>query len=153
VTTFRIRDAVSGDMAALGDVFRRSSLSNDGDRPKLLAHPEVLVFSDLAVTAGRVRVAVGDEAIAGFATWALTPGNPGAVELEDLFVDPDQMRRGVGRALVRDIVAIASSRGATRVEVTANQHARAFYAKAGFVAHDYVQTTFGPAVRMHLDVT
>lgn len=146
---FRIRDAVPSDIAALRDVFRRSSLSNDGDRAKLLAHPEVLELSDVPVTEGRVRAAVSDDAVVGFAIWALTPG---ALELEDLFVDPDRMQRGVGRALVRDVVAIASSRGANQIEVTANQHARAFYSKLGFVADEYVQTTFGPAIRMHLDV-
>ena len=149
MTTFQIRAAVPGDIGALRDVFRRSSLSNEGDRAKLLAHPEFLELSDVPVIEGRVRAAVSDDTIVGFAAWATTPG---AVELEDLFVDPDQMLRGVGRALVRDVVAIASSRGANRVEVTANQEARAFYTKVGFVADDYVHTTFGPAVRMHLDV-
>lgn len=149
VPTFRIRDAVPEDLAALRDVFRRASLSNESDRAKLLAHPEVLELSDAAATEGRVRVAMVDGVILGFATWLSTAG---AVELEDLFVDPDQMRRGIGRTLVQDIAAIAANHGAGRVEVTANQDARAFYAKVGFVADDYVQTTFGPAIRMHLDL-
>jgi GNAT superfamily N-acetyltransferase len=149
VTTFRIREAVPGDITALRDVFRRSSLSNESDRAKLLAHPEFLELSDVPVTEGRVRAALSDGAVVGFAAWVPTPG---AVELEDLFVDPDQMQRGVGRALVLDVVAIASSQGANRVEVTANPDARVFYAKVGFVADGYVHTTFGPGVRMHLDV-
>jgi GNAT superfamily N-acetyltransferase len=149
VTTFQIRDAVAGDVAELRRVFRRSSLSNDGDRAKLLSHPEVLEFADVAVTEGRIRAAVCDGVIAGFATWL--PGED-AVEIEDLFVDPQWMRHGAGRALVLDVSGLARDRGARRVEVTANQHARAFYTKVGFVVDDYVQTTFGPALRMHLDV-
>jgi GNAT superfamily N-acetyltransferase len=149
VTTFRIRNAVQADLAALRDIFRRSSLSNDGDRAKLLAHPEFLELSDVAVTEGRVRAAISDGTLVGFATWLASAD---AVELEDLFVDPDQMRRGAGQALVRDVAAIARSRGAVRVEVTGNPDARAFYAKVGFVADDYVQTTFGPGIRMHLDL-
>jgi GNAT superfamily N-acetyltransferase len=149
VTAFQIRDAVAGDMSVLRDVFRRSSLSNDGDRAKLLSHPEVLELSDLAVTEGRTRAAVTDGVIAGFATW-LPAGN--AIELEDLFVDPDWMMHGAGRALVLDVAGIAHERGVRRVEVTANQHARAFYTKVGFVVDGYVQTTFGPALRMHLDL-
>jgi GNAT superfamily N-acetyltransferase len=136
-------------MPVLRDLFRRSSLSNDDDRPKLLAHPEIMELSDLAVTEGRVRAAVSGRVIAGFATWLPAAD---AVELEDLFVDPDLMRLGAGTALVRDVAGIALDRGARRVEVTANQHARAFYVKVGFVADGYVQTTFGPAVRMHLDL-
>jgi len=137
-----------GDMSMLRDVFRRSSLSDDGDRGKLLAHPDALELSDLAVTQGRTRVAVADGAIAGFATW-LGAGN--AIEIEDLFVDPVRMRQGIGRALVLDLIEIACGRGARRIEVTANQHALAFYAKAGFALSHSVQTRFGPAPRMYRD--
>ena len=145
-----IRDAVPADMVAIRDVFRRSSLSNDGDRVNLLANPDVLEFSDVAVNEGRTRVAVtADDRVTGFATTFIAGG---AVELEDLFVDPGWMRQGVGRALVLDVIAITRRHGAPRVEVTANQHALAFYENVGFVRDHEVETRFGPAVRMHLDV-
>lgn len=149
MTTFVLRNARPEDMARLSDVFRRSSLSNENDRPKLLAHPEFLQLSDLPVTQGRARAAVSDGVITGFATW-LPDGD--AVELEDLFVDPDWMRRGIGRALVQDVARIARSRAARRIELTANDDARSFYLKAGFVVRGYVQTSFGPGLRMHLDL-
>jgi GNAT superfamily N-acetyltransferase len=149
VTTFLIRAAVPGDMTALRDVFRRSSLSNDGDRENLLAYPDALELSDLAVTQGRTRAAVADDGIVGFATW-LSAGD--AMEVEDLFVDPERMRQGFGRALVLDLIAIARGRGVRRVEVTANQHALAFYEEVGFLVSHEVETRFGPAPRMHLDV-
>jgi GNAT superfamily N-acetyltransferase len=149
VTTFLIRAAVPGDMTALRDVFRRSSLSNDGDRANLLAYPDALELSDLAVTQGRTRAAVADDGIVGFATW-LSAGD--AMEVEDLFVDPERMRQGFGRALVLDLIAIARGRGVRRVEVTANQHALAFYEEVGFLVSHEVETRFGPAPRMHLDV-
>jgi GNAT superfamily N-acetyltransferase len=150
VTTFLIRDAVPGDMGALRDVFRRSSLSNHGDRVNLLAHPDALELSDLAVSEGRTRAAVADGGIVGFATWL---GAGDVVELEDLFVDPEWMGQGAGRALVQDLVAIARERGVRRIEVTANPHALAFYEKAGFVVGQEVETRFGPAPRMRLQVT
>jgi ribosomal protein S18 acetylase RimI-like enzyme len=75
------------------------------------------------------------------------------VEIEDLFVDPKWMRQGIGRALVLDLIAIARGRGIGRVEVTANQHALAFYENAGFVVYREEATRFGPAPRMRLDVT
>jgi ribosomal protein S18 acetylase RimI-like enzyme len=145
-----IRAAVPGDMTALRDVFRRSSLSNEGDRPNLLAHPEVLELSDRGVREGRTRAAVADEAIVGFASWL---GVGDAIEVEDLFVDPGWMRRGIGRALMLDLIAIARERGIGRVEVTANEHALAFYTKAGFVVYREEATRFGPAPRMRLAVT
>jgi GNAT superfamily N-acetyltransferase len=62
------------------------------------------------------------------------------------------MRRGVGRALMTDLMAIARGQGVRRLEVTANRHALAFYGQIGFVADHEVETAFGPGQRMHLDV-
>jgi GNAT superfamily N-acetyltransferase len=147
VTEFALRAAEAGDMPALRDVFRRSSLSNDGDRANLLAHPEVLELPDLAVTEGRTRAVIADGRVVGFGTWCIAGA---AAEIEDLFVDPDWMGQGAGRALVLDLLAIARDRGFRRVEVTANPHALAFYAKAGFVVGGKAETRFGPACRMYL---
>ena len=149
VSRFDIRDALPSDMSALRDVFRRSSLSSHGDPMNLLAHPDALELSDLAVTEGRTRTAVADGGIVGFAA-LLSAGD--TAEIEDLFVDPEWMRRGIGRALVLDLIAIARSRGARRVEVTANEHALAFYERVGFAAGHETETRFGPAPRMHLEV-
>ena len=145
---FRIRDGVAGEIDALRALYRRSSLSNDGDRANLLAHPDALVWPDLAVREGRTRVAVRDGDLVGFAS-TLAVG--GVMELEDLFVDPDWMRRGVGRELVRDAIAMAAQRGVHRLEVTGNEHARAFYEQVGFVHDGVTETRFGPGLRMHLD--
>jgi hypothetical protein len=54
---------------------------------------------------------------------------------------------------VLDLIAIARSRGSDRVEVTANQHALAFYDNVGFVVYREDTTRFGPAPRMRLDLT
>ena len=123
MTALTIRDAGPGDMPALRDVFRRSSLSNEDDRMTLLAHPDVLEYPDDGVSDGRTRVADADGHVIGFASWL---GTGDVTEIEDLFVDPDWMRRGVGRALVQDLIAQARRRGVRRVEVTSNPHARAF---------------------------
>lgn len=148
--TFLIRDSGPADLDALRDVYRRSSLSNDGDRASLLANPEVLEFPGPATGDGCTRVAVAtDGRVIGFAT-TLIAGD--MAELDDLFVDPDWMRRGIGRALVLDAIEIARDRGAGRVEVTANPHALAFYQRAGFTVDHEVRTRFGPGSRMHVDV-
>ena len=144
-----IRDAVPADVAVLREVFRRASLSNEGDRMALLASPDALDFAGLGGDGRRTRVATADGRIAGFAT-SLPAGD--VIELDDLFVDPGWMRQGAGRALVLDAMAIARDLGAARIEVTANQHALVFYGKAGFTADHEVRTRFGPGIRMHLDV-
>src|ERR1700724_3697628 len=122
---FLLRDASSDDLPRLQDVFRRSSLSNEGDRAALVDHPEALVFPPASLSEGRVRVAiVHADLIVGFAT---TVTEDGFLELVDLFTDPDWMRRGVATALIDDVVAFAATIGIARVSVVGNPHAAPFY--------------------------
>jgi GNAT superfamily N-acetyltransferase len=147
---FVIRDAVPADVAVLRQLYRRASLSNEGDRMNLLANPDALEWGGLGRDDRRTRVAAtAGGRIAGFAT-SLPAGD--ALELDDLFVDPDWRRQGAARALVLDVVGHAWNKGIGRIQVTANRHALVFYEKAGFVVDHEVQTRFGPGLRMHLDV-
>ena len=105
---FLLRDATSDDVPRLQEIFRRSSLSNEGDRPALLDHPEALVYPATSLSAGRARVAtVMPDLIAGFAT---TVTEFGFLELVDLFTDPDWMRRGVATALIKDVGRVCGDR-------------------------------------------
>lgn len=152
VIAFRIRSPGADDLAALTDVFRRASLSNDGDTAALLAHPEVLVLSEAAILAGGTRVAIEPAGrIVGFAT-ARETETEGVLELEDLFVAPEWMRNGIATLLVHDIARTARQRHVSGVEVTANPHALAFYQRVGFRPVGQAQTRFGPAPRMRLDL-
>ena len=135
-----IRDATIEDRVAINDVFRRASLSNEGDRALLLAHPEVLELTEAELAAGRTRVAVIDGRIVGFAR---VTAHPGWLELDDLFVDPDQMRRGIARDLVLDAAAIALDDGLDHIEVTGNDHALGFYEAMGFTAIGVEVTPLG----------
>jgi GNAT superfamily N-acetyltransferase len=148
VIDIHIRTAQVADLGALQEIFRRASLDNDGDREMLLANPDALALSSAAIDEQRTRAAVVNGDVVGFAT-LLRIGD--AFELEDLFVDPEWMRRGIGLALVRDAAAIAMAKGVSRIEVTANPHALAFYKRAGFVPDGTAVTRFGPAPRMSLD--
>ncbi len=147
VLAVSIRTAVPADLDEIRAVFRRASLSNEGDRAALLAHPDVLVWPD-TIAEGRTRVAVGPGgAIAGFAS---TVEVDGRLELEDLFVDPDRMRQQIARRLVEDAVDQARGRGVDCLEVEANPHAMAFYTAVGFVPYGTARTRFGPAERLRL---
>jgi ribosomal protein S18 acetylase RimI-like enzyme len=134
-----IRLGTPADLPAARDVYRRASLSNAGDRGELLAHPEYLVLGPEGLAGGRTHVAEEDGAVVGFATWAET-GIVGTSELEDLFVDPGYMRRGVAAALVSRIAEVVRARGAERLEVTANPHALGFYRAVGFTCCGIIQT-------------
>jgi GNAT superfamily N-acetyltransferase len=145
------RLATHGDLEALRGLYRRSSLSNEGNRANLLASPETLHWTGDHLAAGQTRVATDRLGrILGFAT---VVGIEGGRELEDLFVDPDAMRQGVATRLVLDAVAEAARDGVPWIEVTANSHAAEFYASAGFVWVRDENTLFGPAPRLRREVT
>jgi GNAT superfamily N-acetyltransferase len=143
-----IRTATVEDLPALREIFRRASWSNEDDRPLLNLHPEFLELSDVAVKESRTRVAVDGQPV-GFAS-ILRKGN--AVELEDLFVDPDWMRRGIGRALVADVVTGARQHAVITVEVEANKHALDFYEAVGFLPVREVTLEHGVAIHMTLAI-
>ena len=147
-----LRDAVPDDHAALRSIFRRASLSNEGDRPLLLANPEHLVWREpTGGDAFRVRVALTADAVTvAFATLVIRPGD---AELVDLFVDPSFMRRGIGLALVGDAARLAGAAGCSALAVTANPHAAAFYAAAGFVGWETVKTPLGAGTLLRLRLT
>jgi GNAT superfamily N-acetyltransferase len=132
----------------LRDIYRRASLSNRGDRESLLGSPGVLEWAGQGVEAGGTRVAVdGSGQILGFAT--VIPLDVG-LELEDLFTDPEFMRRGVATRLVTTVADEAARAGVPWIEVTANPHAAEFYDTVGFVAVGRTQTRFGEAPRLRL---
>jgi ribosomal protein S18 acetylase RimI-like enzyme len=146
----QFRTALSTDLDALRDVYRRSSLANDSDREVLLAHPDALEFTGDGIDEERTLVAVQAGQILGFATAGRIVD--GAIELDDLFVDPECQRQGIGRALVTELAARARRVDVTRVEVTANPDALAFYEAVGFRTTGSAETRFGPAPRMTLDL-
>jgi GNAT superfamily N-acetyltransferase len=145
-----IRLGTPADLAAAASVYRRASLSDASYRDNLLAHPEYLILGPEGLAEGRTYVAEEDGSVAGFATWA---EDGGTVELEDLFVDPGHMRRGIATALVGRIAEILRARGVRRLEVTANPDALGFYRAAGFTDCGVAETDFGAAPRMVLEIS
>jgi ribosomal protein S18 acetylase RimI-like enzyme len=145
-----IRLGTSADQAAATSVYRRASLSNAADRDNLLAHPEYLILGREGLAEGRTYVAEEDGAVVGFATWAETDGT---TELEDLFVDPAYMRRGIAIALLNHIAGILRALGVERLEVTANPHALAFYRAAGFTDCGLAEMQPGAPPRMVLSIS
>jgi GNAT superfamily N-acetyltransferase len=142
-----IRPGGPGDVSVLAQVYRRASWSNEGDRTLLCRHPELLQFDDTAVREGRTVVAAAGDLVVGFYS---TSTHPPSVELEDLFVDPDWMGRGVGRTLIEDAIAATRRSGYTSIDVDANGHARRFYTVLGFVECGEVPLEYGTAFRMRL---
>jgi GNAT superfamily N-acetyltransferase len=113
-------------------------------REQLAVSPDAIELPQMFIHSGRVGVAVDrDETPLRFLV--TIPRREAIHELDGLFVEAGQMRRGVGRALVEDAVARAADNAAVRLEVTAGP-AQAFYERVGCTVIGDAQTRFGPAV-------
>jgi N-acetylglutamate synthase-like GNAT family acetyltransferase len=145
-----VRPARPADLAAIAEVFRSASLHNERDRPLLSAHPELLELEADLLQRRRVMVAERDGRVVGFA--GTEPADGSTWELEDLFVAPAEMRQGVARALIADVVSGARAAGATAITVAANEHALGFYSSVGFVVVGTATLQFGTTPRMRLDI-
>lgn len=140
---FVIRPARPEDVPRLRELFRDAVWSNRADRPLLAAHPEFLDWCPRPALDGRTSVAEVAGQVVGFVS-------RDAAEIEDLFVDPGWMRRGIGTALIEHARAEARRAGHRHLRVEANAHALEFYARAGFVVEHEVSLEHGTAIRMRL---
>jgi GNAT superfamily N-acetyltransferase len=145
-----IRYARAAEQRSLTELQRRASMHWDAYRQQLVAHPDAVELPVDQIEDGLVRVAELGADVVGFAVLLRPAG--GACELDGLFVEPERMGAGVGRALVQDATRIARERLATRIEVIANPEAVGFYQRLGFTGDEQVPTRFGPARRMRLTV-
>jgi GNAT superfamily N-acetyltransferase len=139
-----LRPATEADRDALGALKLRSSLAWGDLTEEIAALPEarevaaeLLAMTSVVETEGR---------IAGFVT-VLRKGDHGA-ELEELFVEPGDWGRGLGRLLMEDAVRRAEAFGARSIEVVANARALGFYATCGFAVIGEVATQLEPAPLM-----
>jgi GNAT superfamily N-acetyltransferase len=144
-----IRNANEHEATLLEALQRRSSDIWEEYRDQLAAHPDAIEFPQHFIDHGWTRVAVLGEHPVGFSV--VIPGPHGSHELDGLFVEPEHMRRGIGRALVEAACERARNEGAHQLEVTAGP-AQAFYERLGFKVAGTVQTRFAPAVRMRRSV-
>jgi predicted N-acetyltransferase YhbS len=147
-----IRNARPDERGALSELHRRSSYVWEEDRANLDAHPDALGVTSESIVEERVRVATGEDgALMGFSVVAAGPTN--VCVLDDLFVEPALLRRGIGRALVEDAVARAASAGCATMTVVAHSRNFAFYESVGFVRGETTKTRFGPATTMRRQLT
>jgi GNAT superfamily N-acetyltransferase len=75
-----------------------------------------------------MQVAENDGVVVAIAQVSIDGAN---ADLEKLFVEPNLLRSGAGRALFEWAAAVARTRGATRLTIEADPDAAAFYRRMG----------------------
>jgi GNAT superfamily N-acetyltransferase len=140
----RVRAAREEELFALGALKLRASLAWGDHVTELLALPEARELKPEWLPASFVADISGTAV--GFAT-VLVDGH-GNAELEELFVDPDWWRHGIGRRLFEEAAGRARAAGANFLRVVGSRHARAFYEAWGFQVFGEVTTQCEPALSM-----
>lgn len=92
---------------------------------------EELTITPARIASERIMVATDGPEIAGFLSLVQAPGD-GFAEVEDLFIAPDHMGRGLGQALMNEALAHARETHVSRIEVDADPNAVGFYEACGF---------------------
>ena len=105
-----------------------------------LEHPEETILAK----GGEIIFAQSGTAIAG--TVALIPSEEGVWEMIKMGVDPIFQGRGVGELLGRELLALAQSKGAVKVQLYTNTKLEAavrLYTRLGFVPCDLECGSYG----------
>ena len=124
-----LRPAVAADAAALSALAVRSKGHWGYDAAFLERCRSELQVTAADIAAARVTVAERDGTPVGF-SWLQDPADddPACAELVALFVEPDAIGSGAGRALLRDALEAAGGRP---VLVESDPNAVGFYAAQG----------------------
>jgi GNAT superfamily N-acetyltransferase len=144
MTDINIRLAQPDDRLKLIELQRRASLASEtGDvRQQLLDDPGIIDLDEEMLANNEVFVAEAGDRIVGFATIVAHEGND--AELEGLFVEPTEWRKGIATKLVEAIEREAAAWGASRLHVMANQNVIGFYNATGFTKIGERKTELGP---------
>lgn len=142
MTPLDIRLARADDRQDLIDLLWRASLAWDVVRQDLLDNPEVIDVDPEMIARNQVFVAEQGDRVVGFATIVPREGND--AELEGIFVEPSEWRKGIGNALLRQIEREAQAWGANRLHVVASPNVEGFYTAGGFTRTGEQKMPFGP---------
>jgi GNAT superfamily N-acetyltransferase len=126
-----LRGADPDEAGALSDLALRSKGWWGYDEEFLASCRDELTLGSEALL--RAVVATVGPAAAGFHLLTADPADPGAGELEMLFVDPPFIGTGVGRVLFDDAWTRAVRSGWGRLRIESDPYAEAFYLRMGAV--------------------
>lgn len=126
----QIRPARPEEAGALSNLAMRSKAHWGYSSEFMEACRDELTYTPEQIIAGGVWVLEDEGEVRGF--YALTNISPNAIELEAMFVAPERIGSGYGRALMDH--ALAESRAAGHIErlvIQADPNASGFYESAG----------------------
>lgn len=127
-SVMQIRRAVAGEAEALSKLALIAKAHWGYERAQLQVWNSSLEISAESISARPTFVAELDGQVVGF--YSLIPSRD-AWELDNLWVTPLFIRKGIGQALLMHAAQIAAERGATSILIDADPNAEAFYVACG----------------------
>jgi GNAT superfamily N-acetyltransferase len=128
---WQIRPARPGEHVALSELALRSAQRVWNYPDTFMAWgPEAITVAPDDITDAVVRVLDDGGRPVGF---SMLRGDPPEIELSRMFVEPDRIGSGAGRALWEDAVEIVRQRGAGVMTLDADPNAEPFYRRMGAV--------------------
>ncbi len=125
---FHLREPRASELTALSDLCMRSKAVWGYDDAFMQACRAELTLTQEDMSASRLQVGEADDVIVGVAQVSAAGD---VAYLEKLFVEPDRLRSGAGRALFAWAVRTAKDMGADRLAIEADPGAAAFYRRMG----------------------
>ncbi len=125
-----LRPARRGEARMLTELALRSKAMWGYDADFMRACLPALTVSEAQIAAGGVSVAESDGRVAGFVAISREGAD---AEVDMLFVTPDAIQDGIGKALIEWAEAAARNDRVERLYVLSDPHAVGFYEACGFV--------------------
>ena len=153
MSDIQFRLATRDDLQSLWEVAMRSKAHWGYDAEFMAQCRDALCPDAGMIDQGNIYLAEDGE-ILGFVS--VDPlEEPGAIELEEIFIDPPAMGRGLGRRLVDWAKARARELGGSHLMILSDPQAEAFYAhlgaeKVGDAPSDAIPGRFLPRLRLAL---
>jgi GNAT superfamily N-acetyltransferase len=124
----RLRNARPNEAGALTELELRSKRSWGYDDVFIEAIRSELILTPVMIARSEVIVAEEGSRAVGFARVTIEGE---VATLHDLFVEPDCLRRGIGRLLCMAALQYARDRAATRMLLESDPYAEGFYLQLG----------------------
>ncbi len=130
VSQISLRPARPDDAAPLTELALRSKAHWGYDAAFMAMCRAELTISDERIAQTTVIVAERGGSTIGFG--CLSIKDDGSGEIADIFVEPNEIGRGTGQAVMSALIGRAQAHGVRLLVVDADPHARGFYEKLGF---------------------
>ncbi len=125
-----IRPARPDEALLLTDLAIRSKAAWGYETAMVDAFRDELTLDPDSVANWHIFVTQQGDSLAGFYALSVQPsGRTGEIEM--MFVDPDRLRQGIGRALWRHMMETAKALGLTKILIDSDPYAESFYTAMG----------------------